>query len=158
MPVQLRPFRSEDAKPCLGLFHETIHRINIRDYTKDQIDAWAPADYDQESWASRFNDRFAHVACDGTTIVGFGDMTRDGHLDRLFVSTDYQRQGIARLLVERLLENATSAGLSEITTEASITAQPLFDRMGFEVVREQSVNCRGVDMTNFRMRRVLTAA
>jgi len=158
MPIKLRPFQSEDAKPCLDLFHETIRRVNIRDYTKEQIDAWAPADYDHESWASRFDDRFAHVACDGNTIVGFCDMTRTGHLDRLFVSADHQWQGIARLLVQRLLEDATPAGLSEITTEASITAKPFFERMGFEVVREQSVNCRGVHLTNFRMRRELEGA
>ena len=158
MPIQLRPFRSEDAEPCLDLFHETVHRVNIRDYTEEQIDAWAPTDYDHESWASRFNNRFAYVACDGKVIVGFSDMTRDGHLDRLFVSADHQGQGIARLLVERLLDDAMSAGTSKITTEASITAKPFFERMGFEVVREQSVNCRGVCLTNFRMRRELKAA
>lgn len=155
MPVQLRPFRSIDAKPCFDLFHETIHRINIRDYNEEQIDAWAPADYDQQSWATRFNDRFAYVASDSKVIVGFCDLTREGHLDRLFVSADHQRRGIARMLVGRLLDDAMSAGINVVITEASITAKPFFEQIGFEVVREQSVYCRGVCLTNFRMRRKL---
>ena len=133
MPIQLRPCRLEDAKPCLDLFHETIHRINMRDYTKEQIDAWAPSDYDQESWASRFNDRFAYVACGSEVIVGFCDLTREGHLDRLFVSADHQRRGIARRLVEKVFSVAATNGIDEMTTDASITARPLFERIGFVV-------------------------
>lgn len=84
-------------------------------------------------------------------------MTREGHLDRLFVSADHQGRGIARGLVRRLLKDAIDHSIEEITTDASITAKPFFERMGFSVVREQSVECRGVWLTNYRMRRAVQA-
>ncbi|QDV44513.1 putative N-acetyltransferase YafP [Stieleria neptunia] len=153
-PLQLRPFRPEDAGACLSLFRDCVHRINARDYTQQQLDAWAPATIDQEAWRARFDDRFAYVVVEGDRVVGFTDMTRGGHLDRLFVSADHQGRGIARRLVETLLDDAAANGIDEITTDASLTAKPFFERMGFNVMREQSVECRGVHLTNYPMRRV----
>lgn len=154
-PVQLSPFLPQDAEACLALFRNCVHRVNSRDYTDAQIAAWASATIELESWRSRFDGRFAYVATEGDCVVGFTDMTRDGHLDRLFVSADHQGRGIARRLVERLLRDATANLMEEITTDASITAKPFFERMGFIVVREQSVECRGVWLTNYRMRRLV---
>jgi|GEM_PF-3674833 len=45
-------------------------------------------------------------------------------------------RGVARRLVEALLSDATAYPIEEITTDASITAKPFFQRMGFTIVRE----------------------
>ena len=95
--ITLRKFDPADAGACLSLFRNTIHRVNIRNYSAEQIHAWAPLNVEVPNWASRFTGRFAYVACQNELVVGFGDMTTEGHLDRLFVSADHQRQGIARL-------------------------------------------------------------
>lgn len=155
--LQLRPFRPEDAETCLALFKDCVHRVNSRDYTVDQIEAWASPTIDLETWRARFDDRFAYVATEDGYIVGFTDMTREGHLNRVFVSADHQGRGIAGGLVRRLLKDAIDHSIEEITTDASITAKPFFERMGFSVVREQSVECRGVWMTNYRMQRAVQA-
>jgi hypothetical protein len=39
--VSLRPYRPEDAPALLGLFRDTIRRINSRDDSPAQIAAWA---------------------------------------------------------------------------------------------------------------------
>ncbi|TWT68836.1 GNAT family N-acetyltransferase [Crateriforma conspicua] len=156
-PRTLRPFRCDDAEACLALLRDCVHRVNSRDYDPDQIKAWASPTIDLERWRARFDDRFAYVATEDDCIVGFTDMTREGHLDRLFVSADHQGRGIARGLVRRLLKDAIDHSIEEITTDASITAKPFFERMGFSVVREQSVECRGVWLTNYRMRRAVQA-
>lgn len=87
--------------------------------------------------------------------VGFADMTRDGHLDRLFVAASHQRQGVATSLIERMIEHARETGIQAIETDASITAKPFFERFGFAVRRQQSVACRGVKLTNYRMTRII---
>lgn len=153
--LKLRPFRREDAATCLALFRDCVHRINSRDYTPDQIEAWASPTIDLETWRARFDDRFAYVATEDGCIVGFTDMTRGGYVDRLFVSADHQGRGIARRLVERILNDAIDHSIQEITTDASITAKPFFQRMGFSVVREQSVESRGVLLMNYRMRQII---
>jgi putative acetyltransferase len=151
--VQIRPFRSADAAACLELFRDTVRRVNIRDYSQLQVDAWAPLEIDAEAWSERFNEKLAYVAMAQGTLAGFADMSIAGHLDRLYVSADHQRQGIATILVGKLIQDASNRACSRITTESSITARPFFESMGFEVMRKQSVECQGVALTNFRMQR-----
>ena len=84
-------------------------------------------------------------------IVGFADMDSAGYLDRLYVHKDFQRHGIASELCDRL-EQAVDA--ETITTHASITARPFFEKRGYKVVREQQVERKGVLLTNYVMKRL----
>ncbi len=150
--VRLRHFQASDGVPLLELFRDTVHRVNCGDYTPSQLAAWAPEDYPSDAWCARFEGRISFVAEIDAEPVGFVDMTPSGHLDRLFVSTDYQRKGIGRGLVEATIESAIALNLKTITTDASITAKPFFLSQGFVVVKEQTVACRTEYFTNFKMR------
>ncbi len=134
--VRLRNFQASDGVPLLELFRDTVHRVNCRDYTPSQLAAWAPKDYPSDAWCERFEGRIAYVAELDAAPVGFVDMTPSGHLDRLFVSADYQRKVIGRHLVEAIIESANALNLKTITTEASITAKPFLLSQGFVVVKE----------------------
>lgn len=149
--LNLCAYESTDAAGLLDLFRHTIREINSADYTPVQIAAWASDEIDLNAWQARFMGRFACVALLDGRIVGFADMTSAGYLDRLFVSADHQRRGIATALLARLKSNARESGISEIVTDASITAKPFFEASGFESVRKQTVECRGVEFTNYRM-------
>ncbi len=156
--VQLRPYRPEDAPRLLSLFRNTIRRINCRDYTAEQIAAWASDDIDPGAWAARFEGRFVVVAEDAGGIpVGFAELAGgEGTIDRFYVSADHQGRGIGRRMLEVLLSEADRIGLPRLLVEASLTARPFFERQGFEVIAAQEVNCRGVTLVNFRMRRERT--
>ena len=82
-------------------------------------------------------------------------MSHDGYLDRLFVHKDFQGQGIATALVDVLERDAATLGLTEIRTDASITAKPFFEQRGFRTIRQQSVERRGVSLTNYQMAKKL---
>ena len=60
-------------------------------------------------------------------LLGFGDISAEGYLDRLYVSKDHQRRGIATAICTAL-EEAVPA--ERITTQASITAKPFFEKRG----------------------------
>ncbi|TWU38705.1 putative N-acetyltransferase YafP [Novipirellula aureliae] len=152
---RLRDYRPEDAPLLSSLFYDSVHRVNSRDYSPDQIAAWAPEQIDQGKWAARFQDKIAVVAKSDSTVVGFADISTDGHLDRLFVSAEHQRRGVASMLLDELVRRAGKLSIDCITTEASITAKPFFLARGFEVLKEQSVECRGQWLTNYRMQRLL---
>ena len=48
--IWIRVYRTEDASSLTALFYDTVHRINAKDYTREQIMAWAPDDLDPEEW------------------------------------------------------------------------------------------------------------
>lgn len=149
--ITLRPYRPDDAPALLALFRDTIRRINSRDYSPEQVAAWASEDIDTERWFGRFTGRFVPVAEEAGCPVGFAELEPDGHIDRVYVSADHQRRGIGRQLLDAIVAEARRVGLARLFTEASITARPFFEAHGFAVLAPQVVTCRGVEFVNYRM-------
>ena len=148
----LRRYRTSDCERMAKLFYETVHSVNVADYTEEQLDAWATGNVDLAAWDKSFLEHFTIVAEEpgdgGKKIVGFGDIDSTGYLDRLYVQKDYQRRGIASAICDEL-ENAVDA--ARITTHASITARPFFLKRGYCVVREQQVERGSILLTNYVM-------
>ena len=145
--MRLRPYRSADLPAILDLFRNTVHTVCARDYTRSQLDAWAPAELDAAAWDASLLAHRTLVAEEKGMIIGFADLGPDGYLDRLYVHHLHQRQGVAAALCDRLEETVKDP----VTTHASITARPFFEKRGYRVVKEQQVERRGVLLTNFVM-------
>jgi len=159
MIINIRPYQLGDAPGLLALFKDTIRRVNCRDYAPPQIAAWASDEIDLEIWTKRFLTRPVFVAevLEGQTAAlgGFADLEADGHLDRFFVSADYQRCGIGRRLLAEIVKTAHECSLGRIFTEASITARSFFLSQGFREITPQTFTWRGVEFVNYRMERLL---
>ena len=146
--MMLRKYEPGDAEKMAALFYDTVHSVNIRDYTKDQVDAWAAGNVDLEAWNKSFLEHNTLVAVEDGRIIGFGDMDLSGYFDRLYIHKDYQGRGIATAICDALDEKVCP---KTITVAASITARPFFENRGYHVVRKQQVERRGVLLTNFVM-------
>lgn len=150
----IRAFAEQDVTQIVALFYGTVHSVIKQDYSQEQLNAWAS--YEDESkrlstWKDALSRNISYVVESNGEIAGFADMTAQGYLDRLFVHKEYQRQGIAKALVNTLEAEARRLGLAEIRTEASITAKPFFEQSGYEMVRQQVVERRGVKLGNYFM-------
>ena len=145
--LRIRSYRPSDCGALLALFYHTVHTVNVRDYTKEQLDAWATGQEDPEQWDRSLRRNISVVAVMGATVVGFGDMEQGGYLNRLYVHAQYQGMGIATAICDQL-ERAVPGNLR---THASITAVPFFERRGYRVLREQQVARHGVLLTNYVM-------
>ena len=145
--ITIREYRPEDCPEITRLFYQTVHTVNARDYTEAQLDAWADGHPDLEAWNRSLLAHYSLVAIKDGRIAGFGDIDESGYLDRLYVHADYQKMGIASALCG-LLEAAVPGAL---TTHASITARPFFEKRGYQVKREQQVERKGILLTNFVM-------
>lgn len=148
--MQIRTYQSSDRKEITELFYNTVHTVNMRDYTKEQVDVWAPEEPDLDGWNESLLAHYSIVAVEDNRIVGFGDIDETGYLDRLFVHKDCQRQGIASALCDQL-EQAVSG---RIFVHASITARPFFESRGYRVVKQQQVERKGIFLTNFVMEKL----
>lgn len=146
--MEYRAYVPDDCEELADLFYNTVHSVNARDYTEAQLAAWATGTVDLESWNRSFLEHYTLVAVDGTVIAGFGDIDGTGYLDRLFVHQDYQGMGIAAALCDRLEAHCPN---SLITTHASLTARPFFEKRGYRVVKRQQVERSGELLTNFVM-------
>lgn len=108
--MMLRKYQPSDCSEMAELFYHTVHGINARDYSKEQLDAWATGQVDLDKWNQSFLEHESVVAVE------------DGN----------------------------------ITTHASITARPFFERRGYKAVKEQQVERQGISLTNFVMVKMST--
>ncbi len=122
--MEIRKYLESDCKILSELFYNTVHTVNAKDYTKEQLDVWATGEVDLEKWNQSLKEHYSVVAVEGEVIVGFGDIDSTGYLDRLFVHADYQRKGIATAICNQL-EQAVQGN---IVTHASITAGPFLKK------------------------------
>ena len=155
MKFAIREAHDEDYAAIGQLFFETVHSVNLRDYTPQQVAAWAPAMGSGDEWRKRLAGQVVLVAVEGAMVVGFVSIERDGHVDLLYVHKDRQRQGVGSALLGRAIELAVQWKLPSVHTEASITARGLFERHGFEVVQPEDVIRHGVTLRRYRMLRRL---
>lgn len=148
--MEIREYKSADVKEVAQLFYDTVHSINAKDYTEEQLNVWATGYVDLENWDKSFLSHFTLVAFEDDTIVGFGDIDATGYLDRLFVHKDFQGRGVATAICDKL---ESIADIESIYTYASITATPFFRKRGYKIVKENQVNCQGILLTNYLMRK-----
>ncbi len=153
--MQIREFRVGDESALHAVFHSSIHLLACADYTPEQIDAWAPEKMDQVMWAKRMREIKPFVLELQGQVVAYADVQANGYIDHFFVSGMHSRRGIGTLLMAHLHFVARNLGIAELTSDVSRTAQPFFERCGFEVVELKFPVRRGVLIPNALMRKVM---
>lgn len=86
------------------------------------------------------------IVIEDEKIIGFGDIDETGYLDHLYIHHEYQRQKVATLICNYLERH-----VSKITTHASITARPFFEKRGYQVAYQQQICKAGQWMSNYVM-------
>jgi len=130
--------------------------VNTRDYSKEQVNAWAPQSgiENLEGWRNKWLNLPPLVACSGITPVGFAEFEPNGHIDCFYVHHEFQNQGVGSALIAAIEAKALDDNIHRIYAEVSITAKPFFERKGFHIVKKQNVICRGCEFTNFIMEKI----
>ncbi|WP_252232362.1 GNAT family N-acetyltransferase [Clostridium sp. ZBS15] len=144
----IRKYKPLDCMVLAELFYNTVHLVNAKDYTEEQLNVWATGSIDLKEWNKSFLEHFTVVAIEDNVIVGFGDIDNNGYLDRLFVHKDYQNKGIATAICDKLEKYVC---MDKISTHASITAKPFFEKRGYKVIKEQQIERKGIILINYVM-------
>lgn len=98
----IREYQPSDCKELAELFYNTVHTVNARDYTKEQLEVWATGMVDLEGWNQSLQENYSIIILDNKLIIGFGDIDKNGYLNRLYVHKDYQGKGVATAICDRL--------------------------------------------------------
>jgi len=149
--IIIRPARMEDMAKIQELYVSTILESCKNDYTESQIAAWISSVVNEERWQGALTREFFLVAEDGDKIIGFGALEDGNYLDFMYVHHDYQRLGLAERILIALEKEASRLGAKEITTDASKTSMPFFEKKGFNYIRENKKHVNGLEIINYRM-------
>ena len=158
MNVLVRSYAAGDA-PALGeIFHRAVHEGAAGRYSAKERAAWSPRVPDTLKWQDRLAEAETVVAEGPDGPVGFMSLYLDrGYLDLAFVLPEAMGKGVATALYAVLETRARAAGLTRLTTEASLLAEPFFARQGWQIVKRQRVERLGVMIPNAVMQKDLVA-
>lgn len=152
----LRKLSEVDIPAMQTLLRETILHVNVRDYTREEVEDWAScADSVEHMKDLLASNDFVAALNERGEIIGFSSMNAGGYLHSMFVHRDYQQTGVGSLLLLAVEKRAREYGVAEITSEVSLTARPFFEKRGYEVVTAQKRRANRLELTNFVMRKHL---
>lgn len=153
--MEIRRFIEGEETSLFRVFFSAVHQVASRDYTPEQVAAWAPEDSDMSAWAERMRTIRPFVVTIDDVAVGYADVQPNGYITHFFVSGEHPRKGVGTLLMDRIHEEAGHLRLERLSADVSQTAEPFFTSYGFHVVERRHPVRRGVTLHNALMRKSL---
>ncbi len=132
--VAIRRATADDAAAVRDIVLRGLRETNARDYPASVIDRLVQTLPDKV--ASSLTIWHAFVAIVDARVVGTASLSGDT-VKSVFVHPDHQRAGVATRLMDALESAARAEAIHVLNLQSSITAQPLYARCGFDVVREE---------------------
>lgn len=154
--MDIRPYQDSDIPEIARLYFNTVRRINARDYTQEQIRAWAPTIYSNNYWSQRFLKKQVLVAEDRNKVLGFAEYEASGHIDCFYVHHEHQRRGVGSTMLARVEMELRSLNVHRAFAEVSLTAQAFFAGRGYRVVEERNQDYHTVVFKLYLMEKYLT--
>lgn len=137
------------------LFVDTISSVCSADYNAEQIKVWTSSIENKDRWNDIISNQYVLIAKYEDKIVGFATLSNRNYLDLFYIHKDFQGLKIASKLYSNIEKEALRCEQSEITSDVSITARPFFEKIGFQVLTEQTVLRQSVEFMNYKMKKVL---
>ena len=151
----LRPMLPADVPVLAAILQAAIEDLAAEDYDEGQRAAWAAVADDEAALGASLRSALTLVATLRGAPVGFATLRGTDKIDMLYVYPAAARQGIATMLVGAIETLAAGRGAKQLEADASDTARPLFEILGYEAVLRQTVTVGGHWLGNTRMRKVL---
>lgn len=153
--LSVRPYQPADAPALSALYETSVRQLGARDYSPVQIEAWASLTPSAQNLDGRMEDGRTRLVAVTDEVAGFIDLELDGHIDLLYVAPAAAGLGVARTLLETAEALAPLSGASRLYAEASETARPVFERLGFSVAGRRDFEVAGVPIHNWAVEKTL---
>ncbi len=148
-------YQRSEAEACYRVLFDAVHKGTAHHYSPEQQVAWVPSPDMPADWPTWLSGNHSFTATRFGRVLGFISLANDGNLDFLYVRPDWHGTGVADSLYHHIETVAKDLELRVLTTEASLLAQPLLQRHGWEIKARQHVIRNGVTLPNARMEKRL---
>ena len=153
--MYIRRLLDDEYDDVVKLITQTVHTVCVNDYTKEELDAWAPSNFDIPRFRNNLSGCLNLAAFEKGTLVGFISIERSGYINRLYTHKDFLRRGIAKALFEKAQAWAVENGICTLSLDSSKTAEGFYLKMGFEKSGISTISRGGVVLRNTVMKKVI---
>jgi putative acetyltransferase len=155
--MKIRFYDSKDAEPLANLYKRSVRQIGGRDYSAEQVEAWASlAPTPERLQALSADGRVRLVAVDESDMpLAFADLERDGHIHFMYCAPEAAGKGIVSALYDELEMIAREQGMTRLYAEASEAARRFFLNKSFTVKETRRFEIAGVPIHNYAVEKLL---
>src|SRR5262245_18040140 len=159
MSVRVRSMRPEDARRFLEIQSASVRGLAAKDYPPSVIEAWASPTTEGvvERFLANPDEEIRLIAEVDGQAVGIGGIVVAGsELRACYVAPDAARRGVGTAIVAEIERIAREQELDHLHLEASVTAEPFYLALGYQVESRHAFVLRnGVAMAAVQMSKQL---
>jgi GNAT superfamily N-acetyltransferase len=154
--IHLRQATESDAPSLWVIRTEAIRQGCVGHYSADQIAAWSAVPMPAAFIEAITQSVFLAAEWDGV-LCGFGFMNPEtSEVEGIFVSPSFHRNGIGSRLLARLEDRARTLGLTQLTLNATLNAEPFYASSGYRIVeRKPWRHPNGFELPSAAMEKVI---
>ena len=153
--MYIRRLLDDEYEDVVKLITQTVHSVCADDYTKEELDAWAPSKFDVPKFRQNLSESLNLAAFEKGKLVGFISLERNGYINRLYTHKDFLHRGIASALFKKAEGWAMKNGICELSLDSSKTAEGFYIKMGFKKAGISTLSRGGVVLRNTVMKKVI---
>jgi putative acetyltransferase len=151
----IRKATIDDIQAILKIHTRSVESLCAHDYAPNQIQAWV-RNKNPENYVEVIQRDPTYVAEITGAIVGFIRFRPStNELSSIFVDPDFIRMGIASSLFKKACDEAKRLDMKVFWLDASLTAVPFYNAMGFHNQGTTTHKFSGVDLKCVRMHKYL---
>ncbi|WP_408097523.1 GNAT family N-acetyltransferase [Peredibacter sp. HCB2-198] len=160
MMINVRRALHSDAQNIIDSHVRSIREICFKDYTPEQIEAWAGRKFKPELWWQTIDRDYVWVVEVNSQVRGFAHlafMDKDtAEVLGLYLAPEAKGLGAGKTLFNILRSEAKSQGVKKLQLHATLTAKTFYETFGFiQTAGLDSVEMRGVDIPCVPMEAIL---
>lgn len=145
----VRRFALDDAEHLSRMIIRNLQIVNIRDYSREAIDALVLC-YSPEKIRHLAKNSYTIVCVDGENIVGMALLEGD-RVRNVFVDVEMHGRGIGRLLMAEIEARALDNQLPRIYLYSGIKGEGFYHKLGYKTIAPIELDLDGVPLPLIKM-------
>lgn len=152
----IRRAHHSDAQSIIDTHVRSIREVCSKDYSPEQIEAWAGRKFKPELWCQTIDRDYVWVLELDSKVQGFAQIAfldeTTAEVMGLYFTPEACGIGAGKKLFQILHDEAKNKGIQKMQLHATLTAKTFYEKFGFKQVEGKcSVEMRGVDIPCFPM-------
>lgn len=151
----LRAYKPDDSEALAKVYREAARVLGRQAYSEEATRVWALYPEDMEEFRATLAEGLTLCAVSDGFPIAFGQLNPDDHIAFLYCHPAHARRGHASAILGELEAHARSKEVATIRVEASGVAQPLFERFGYQIIKEEKSIRHDLQFLRYKMSKQL---
>ncbi len=156
MNFKIRRAQHSDSQGIIDVHVKSIREVCGKDYTPEQIEAWAGRRFKTELWHQAIDRDYIWVIEADKSILGFGHFAvmdeNNGEVLGLYFIPPVIGNGCGRKMFAEFVKVAKEHNLTKINLHSTITAKSFYESLGFhQNGSDTTIEMRGIAIPCYPM-------